>query len=271
DVFGPTDVYGIRSLPDDSTILLDGSVLTGMNPDDPPVTGPKNDPMHPVAWVRERPMADGETQRIMVTTMGTAEDFSSHDLRRLMLNGVAWCTGDEDAIPADGLDASLTGAWDPTPFGFGTHRRGHSPESYRYGSPWVSKAAADMVDERNAVLVRAIADGDANAVAAMHTEHAIILPPVPPGEVATWQGRDVVRSNWKSNFDAGGLRWLDLQTEDVHVVTDGIVQETGRYRIGMTPGSVADTGSYAVTWKQVDGRWLIDRNVIISAGASPAP
>ena len=99
----------------------------------------------------------------------------------------------------------------------------------------------------------------------MYTEHTIVLPPVPPGEGSTWLGREVVRSNWQSNFDAGGLRWVDLRTDDVHVVTDGLVQETGRYRVGMTPGAVADTGSYAVTWKRVDGAWLIDRNVIVSA------
>ena len=124
-----------------------------------------------------------------------------------------------------------------------------------------------MIDARNAMLTRAIADGDADAVAAMHTEHAIVLPPVPPGEGSTWLGRDVIRSMWKMNFGAGpaALRWLDLQTEDVHVVTDGIVQETGRYRIGPAPGSPMDMGSYAVTWKRVDGEWLIDRNVIVSA------
>ena len=76
DVFGPTDVYGIRDLPQDSTVLLDGSVRTGMDPDDPAVDGLKNNPMHPVAWVRNRAMPDGTTQRVFATTMGTAEDFS---------------------------------------------------------------------------------------------------------------------------------------------------------------------------------------------------
>ena len=33
DVFGPTDVYTIRSLPDDSVILLDGAILDGMDPE----------------------------------------------------------------------------------------------------------------------------------------------------------------------------------------------------------------------------------------------
>ena len=41
DVWGPTDVYGIRDLPDNARVLLFGQVLSGMNPSDPPVTGRK--------------------------------------------------------------------------------------------------------------------------------------------------------------------------------------------------------------------------------------
>ena len=237
-----------------------------MNPDDPPVAGPKNDPMHPVAWVRERPMPDGGTQRIMVTTMGTAEDFSSHDLRRLMLNGVAWCTGAQDAIPADGLDA-IDRRWDPTPFGFGTHRRGRTPESYRHGSPWVNAAAAHMVDERNAVLTQAIADGDADAVAAVRAVRPRSVQPARlcPARSATWLGRRAGRgANWKSNFDAGGL--------PLGGPADGCPRRHRRRRAedGEIPGRHdarigSRHGLYAVTWKLVDGRWLIDRNVIISA------
>ena len=267
DVFGPTDVYGIRGLPEDSTVLLDGAVLTGMDPGDPPVTGPKNDPMHPVAWVRERTMPDGSTQRIVATTMGTAEDFSSHDLRRLMLNGVTWCAGNEQAIPPDGLDAPVVGPWDPTPFGFGTHRTGYVPLQYRHGSPWVNEAAAEMIADRIAAFTRAVAEGDADQLVSLYTEHAIVLP---PGQGVAARGRDEIRSMFQANFDAG-LRWIDLQPEDVHVVTDGIVMETGRYRIGPAPGTVMDAGSYSVTWKRIDGRWLIDRDVIISAAPGARP
>ncbi len=139
DVFGPTDVYGIRDLPEDSTVLLDGAVLEGMNPDDPVLETVKNDPMHPVAWIRQRPMEGGGTQRIFVTTMGTAQDFSSRDLRRLLLQAMLWQLEDEDSIPAEGLDAPIIGDWDPTPFGFGNHRRNYTPSQVRDGSPWVKE------------------------------------------------------------------------------------------------------------------------------------
>ncbi|MCH2153221.1 MAG: ThuA domain-containing protein [Phycisphaerales bacterium] len=136
DVFGPTDVYGIRSLPDDSVILLRGAVLDGMDADDEPVAGKQNDPMMPLAWLRERQMPDGSTQRIFATTMGTADDWSSEDLRRLFANATLWQLLNEDDIPEKGLDAPLVGPWEPTPFGFGTHRGGYQPADYRKGSPW---------------------------------------------------------------------------------------------------------------------------------------
>ena len=139
DVFGPTDVYGIRSLPEDAVVMLDGGVLTGMKPTDPLLEGEKNNPMHPVAWLRERPMTTDtrqhDVQRIVVTTMGNAQDLSSADLRTYLLNGVLWQLHEEDAIPADGLDVELVGHWDPTPFGFGTHRRGFTPNDVRNGWP----------------------------------------------------------------------------------------------------------------------------------------
>ncbi len=137
DIFGPTDVYSIRELPDDSTVLILGAVLEGMDPSDPPVTDDRNDPMMPLAWTRQRQMPDGSTQRIFVTTMGTAEDFSSPGLRRLSANAALWCTGQEDAIPASGVRANLIGPWQPTPFGFNGHRKGnYQAEDFRNGSPW---------------------------------------------------------------------------------------------------------------------------------------
>ncbi|MFM9058644.1 MAG: hypothetical protein ACKOSQ_05935, partial [Planctomycetaceae bacterium] len=53
DVWGPTDVYGVRlPLPGDSKPLVLGQVLVGMKPDDKPVEGKENDPMMPVAWTK---------------------------------------------------------------------------------------------------------------------------------------------------------------------------------------------------------------------------
>jgi hypothetical protein len=135
DVFGPTDVYAIGPLPGDATILLRGAILEGMSPHDPPVADQRNAPMHPIAWTRERPMPGGGTQRIFVTTMGAAQDFSSEDLRTLLLNAALWQLGDEDRIPEGGCDAPIVGRWDPSPFGFGTYRSGLHLDDIRDGHP----------------------------------------------------------------------------------------------------------------------------------------
>jgi len=138
DVFGPTDVYAIRDLPADAVTLLQGQVLAGMTPDSPAVEGAKNEPMHPVAWLRERPLSDdagSPTQRIFATTMGAATDMQSEDLRRLFLNAGLWCLEMEQRIPDGGLEASMLGRYEPTGFGFGSYRKGLWPADYREGTP----------------------------------------------------------------------------------------------------------------------------------------
>ena len=48
-----------------------------MNPSDPPVTGPKNEPMQPVAWTRVYRNENGTANRILCTTMGAATDLEN--------------------------------------------------------------------------------------------------------------------------------------------------------------------------------------------------
>ena len=44
DIWGPTDVYGINKLPENSKVLVRGQVLSGMKPTDPPLENKKNNP-----------------------------------------------------------------------------------------------------------------------------------------------------------------------------------------------------------------------------------
>lgn len=129
DVWGPTDVYGLRNLGDDANVLLLGAVLAGMSPDDPPVEGPKNDPMVPLAWTRSYTGAAGKTARVFTTTMGASTDFESEGLRRLLVNAVYWGLGMEDRIP-ERSDARVVGAYEPTDFGFGSHAVGVMPSAH---------------------------------------------------------------------------------------------------------------------------------------------
>lgn len=117
DVWGPSDVYGIRNLPESATVLLRGAVLKGMSPEDKPIEGAKNNPMMPIAWVKEFESKSGARSKIFCTTMGASTDFQSEDLRRLIVNAAFWCLDCEDKIPAR-ANVDYVGEYKPTQFGF---------------------------------------------------------------------------------------------------------------------------------------------------------
>jgi len=118
DIWTPTDVYTVRlPLPGDSKPVILGQVLTGMKPTDKGVEGPKNNPMLPVAWTKTYKGEQGQTGRVFATTMGSAQDFQSEGLRRLVVNAAYWCLGLEDKIAAK-ADVAIVGEYKPSPFSF---------------------------------------------------------------------------------------------------------------------------------------------------------
>jgi type 1 glutamine amidotransferase len=130
DVWGPSDVYQVRlPLPGDSQPLVMGQVLTGMQPDDPPSTDGKNDPMMPVAWIKSYEGADGKVGRVFCTTMGASTDLESAGLRRLLANAAYWCVDIEDQI-ADRAVVDIVGTYDPSPFRFGGFKKGVRPSDH---------------------------------------------------------------------------------------------------------------------------------------------
>jgi hypothetical protein len=77
--------------------------------------------MMPVAWVRERKLDNGKTQKVVCATMGTGADFVSPGLGRLVTNAVYWGTGLE--VP-EKLDTAPVGKFEPTNFGFNGFKKG---------------------------------------------------------------------------------------------------------------------------------------------------
>lgn len=126
DIWGPTDVYTVSHLPKDAQTLVFGQVLTGMNPTDPPLAGPKNDPMMPLVWLREYTGESGMTSKIVTTTMGAAVDLESEGLRRLLVNAAYWTTGLAGKIPAR-ANVDYVGEYKPLWFGFGKFKPGVKP------------------------------------------------------------------------------------------------------------------------------------------------
>ncbi len=127
DIWGPTDVYTVTHLPKTAQVLVYGQVLAGMKPTDKPVSGPKNDPMMPVVWMREYRGDSGKTAQIITTTMGAANDLESAGLRRLLVNACYWATGLSNQIPAS-ANVDLVGEYHPTNFGFDKGIKGVKPE-----------------------------------------------------------------------------------------------------------------------------------------------
>lgn len=121
DIWGPTDVYGANPLKP-STVLVYGQVLKGMNANDNPLPGKKNDPMMPIAWTR-----DYKGGRIFTTTMGASQDLEASGSRRMLVNASYWCVGMEKQITPT-LFVDVVGDYQPSRFGTKNAKQGVRPE-----------------------------------------------------------------------------------------------------------------------------------------------
>ena len=129
DIWGPTDVYGVRPLAATCKPLVMGQVLKGMKFDDEPVEGRKNNPMMPVGWTNSHKGDDGATGRVFTTTMGAATDLLAEGTRRMMVNAAYWAVGLEGKIPAKSK-VDIVGVYKPLQFGFGKYKRGVKPSAH---------------------------------------------------------------------------------------------------------------------------------------------
>jgi hypothetical protein len=128
DIFGTTDVYGVRlPLPGDSLPLVLGQVTETLEDTSKPVEGKKNDPMMPVAWTKTYKSESGKVARVFTTTLGAAEDLLWEGTRRLIVNAAYWCLSMEDKIPEQSK-VDLVGEFKPRRFKFGGYAKGVKPE-----------------------------------------------------------------------------------------------------------------------------------------------
>lgn len=115
EIFGPSDVYGIKNLDQSAaTILLRGAVTETLDPASKNLEGPKNNPMMPLAWLREYTAPNGTTKgKAFCTTLGSSTDFADEDLRRLVVNVSLHLTGLK--VP-DKADVNYVDPFQPTDY-----------------------------------------------------------------------------------------------------------------------------------------------------------
>ena len=122
DVWGPTDVYTISDLLPEAEVLLWGQSTIGMTADSP---GSWEISLMPVAWTKRYKIEGGKEGKVFTTTMGSAIDFLSEDLRRLIVNASYWALDMEQSSGKNKVD--IIGTYQPTMFGFGTFKKDKFP------------------------------------------------------------------------------------------------------------------------------------------------
>ncbi len=141
EIWGPTDVYGIRTpYPGDFKPLVLGEVCKrsgpadakdpyfGMRETDQAVPGEKkNDPMMPVAWTKSYQLPDGKPGKAFATTMGGATDLTNEAMRRLLVNATYSLL---DLKVPEKADVTIVGDYKPSAFGFGGYKKGLMPKDF---------------------------------------------------------------------------------------------------------------------------------------------
>ena len=130
------------------------------------------------------------------------------------------------------------------------------PESMKQnnsGSVVLQKPVFDKIVEANGNLMTAFDNQDAEAMAALYTQDAQLLPP--NGDFQT--GNAAVEAFWGSLFTAG-FDGVILETLEVHG-NGTIVSEVGLFTLFLN-GQYFDNGKYVVVWKKVQGKWYLHRD-----------
>lgn len=109
---------------------------------------------------------------------------------------------------------------------------------------------------------QAVAAGDADAIAALYTENAVILPPDGPPIT----GRAAIR-DYMAGLVAAGIDGVDIETVEVLRFDDMAVERANlTLSVG---GEVVEEGKSIVLWQLVGDEWLYARDMW-SSNAPPA-
>lgn len=137
EIWGPTDVYGVRlPLPDDTKHLVMGQVINrsaeydesdpfyGMRAADLEVATVNpaaktsynpNQPMMPIAWIKTYQLPDGTPGTAFTSTIGSSTDLTNEGVRRLMVNAAYHLLNLE--VP-EKAQVDLVGTYNPSAYNF---------------------------------------------------------------------------------------------------------------------------------------------------------
>jgi uncharacterized protein (TIGR02246 family) len=126
-----------------------------------------------------------------------------------------------------------------------------------------------MIRQKEDGFEAALRAGDADAMAAMYAENAVLMPPNAPAA----KGKAAIRGYWAGLLSTASKSDLRLTIDDVSVSGDTAV-ERGAWKVMVTPkdGSADfnDGGSYVIVWQNRGGKWQAMSDIYNSEKPLPA-
>ncbi len=121
-------------------------------------------------------------------------------------------------------------------------------------APARSDDVRDAVEAGNRALITALLRGDATAVADFYTEDAQVIAPGSPAA----SGRPAIAAFWQGLINSG-VKDVTLGTAEAESAGD-LAYETGILRVVAKDGTTSQF-RYVVIWRQIDGKWLLHRDI----------
>jgi ketosteroid isomerase-like protein len=129
-----------------------------------------------------------------------------------------------------------------------------------------SQAPVDVTGEIanvNSEIMAAYEKGDANLLKAFYTEDAKLLPE----NTGVMEGPDAIAGFFGVTMSMGIKK---VKFEALTATSYGnIAIEEGKYTLYVPGDNIADQGKYIVTWKKVDGKWKVFRDIFNTNNPAP--
>jgi ketosteroid isomerase-like protein len=149
--------------------------------------------------------------------------------------------------------------------------------SLAFAGPALAADDAATIRAGTELWVKSFNSGNAGATAAIYADDAVLMPPGAPAA----RGTVAIKAHLAKEIagaKAGGLTFV-LGSENEVGVSGDLAWHSGTYLVKNKAGAFVDTGKYLETWKKVNGKWRVIRDIWNSNGpeataaatSAPAP